>query len=302
MKKGREILRLSPAYMLVGAFTGGILFKGWVKGAIIGAGCTILLAFFVMECLIRLKKEKFCQALNYGMAGLLPGVLLAAHVFPHSGLLIPVSGAILGDILFGWGVAAYVNGEKEKKRYMAFSWEISTITFLGFLGAWSGNWVIDWVMSKVFSPASYVVLQKGIGFLFSFAVSLLLALLPGYIFAGNRFRPVLGGVLVFVGGLLVMWIGIDIAPFLFLPGSGLMWSGMVIGSLMLTLALLVVIYPAMQMLLGSLVIIVSVLSFIGAAGGFIIGGITGILGGMLVIAWNGPVHDYHLHAGEEIPF
>ncbi|QQK78701.1 hypothetical protein HUG20_01485 [Salicibibacter cibi] len=43
------------------------------------------------------------------------------------------------------------------------------------------------------------------------------------------------------------------------------------------------------MFTGSSIIIFSILSFIGAAGGLIIGGLLGIAGGILIAAWNGSV-------------
>ncbi len=66
-----------------------------------------------------------------------------------------------------------------------------------------------------------------------------------------------------------------------------MWAGLVTGLVMMVLAVLSIIKPDSHVVLGSFLILTSILSFIGAAGGLIIGGVIGLLGGALVAGWNG---------------
>lgn len=74
---------------------------------------------------------------------------------------------------------------------------------------------------------------------------------------------------------------------LFLPGSGLLWAGLVIGSLLLIMSCMAMALPQMHVFIGSVIVILSILSYVGAIGGLIIGGIFGIIGGSLIIAWQG---------------
>ncbi|WMJ16874.1 DUF6114 domain-containing protein [Geobacillus proteiniphilus] len=109
----------------------------------------------------------------------------------------------------------------------------------------------------------------------------------GYLLAANRYRPVLGSALAIAGAVFVLIVGISVFPMLLLPGSGLMWAGLVTGLVMMVLAVLSIIKPDSHVVLGSFLILTSILSFIGAAGGLIIGGVIGLLGGALVAGWNG---------------
>lgn len=45
--------------------------------------------------------------------------------------------------------------------------------------------------------------------------------------------------------------------------------------------------PQMHVFIGSVIVILSILSYVGAVGGLIIGGIFGIIGGSLILAWHG---------------
>ncbi|MED0654327.1 DUF6114 domain-containing protein [Anoxybacillus geothermalis] len=126
-----------------------------------------------------------------------------------------------------------------------------------------------------------------VGPLLSYAFGWMLPCAVGYLLAANRHRPVLGSVLVMIGAIFVLIVGISVFPMLLLPGSGLMWAGLVTGLVMIVLAILSMIKPQSHVTIGSFLILASILSFVGAAGGLIIGGIIGLLGGALVVGWSG---------------
>ncbi len=126
-----------------------------------------------------------------------------------------------------------------------------------------------------------------VGPLLSYALGWILPCAVGFLFAANRHRPVLGSVLVMIGAIFVLIVGISVFPMLLLPGSGLMWAGLVTGLVMIVLAILSMIKPQSHVTIGSFLILASILSFVGAAGGLIIGGIIGLLGGALVVGWSG---------------
>ncbi|BBW95264.1 DUF6114 domain-containing protein [Geobacillus icigianus] len=126
-----------------------------------------------------------------------------------------------------------------------------------------------------------------VGPLLSYAFGWILPCAVGYLLAVNRHRPVLGSVLAMIGAGFVLMVGISVFPMLLLPGSGLMWAGLVTGLVMVVLAILSIIKPQSHVVFGSFLILASILSFVGAAGGLIIGGVIGLVGGALVVAWNG---------------
>jgi hypothetical protein len=126
-----------------------------------------------------------------------------------------------------------------------------------------------------------------VGPLLSYVLGWMLPCTVGFLLAANRHRPVLGSVLVMTGAIFVLIVGISVFPMLLLPGSGLMWAGLVTGLVMIVLAVLSIIKPQSHVTIGSFLILASILSFVGAAGGLIIGGIMGLLGGALVVGWSG---------------
>lgn len=125
----------------------------------------------------------------------------------------------------------------------------------------------------------------GLGIPYGIGIGLPLAI--GILMAHNDNRPVLGCVLSLIGSGFVMFIGIQVAPMLLLPGSGLMWAGLITGLFMFMLSLAVLFKPETHFFAGLSIIIFSILSFLGAAGGLIIGGILGLVGGILIASWAG---------------
>ncbi|WP_017434974.1 DUF6114 domain-containing protein [Saccharococcus caldoxylosilyticus] len=131
------------------------------------------------------------------------------------------------------------------------------------------------------------VVRRVAGLVLPYGVGVFLPLSFGYLLASNKHRPVMGAVFSLVGGSLILLVGISVAPMLLLPGSGLMWAGLVIGMVMMMLSILSMAKPETHLFTGCLIIICSILSFIGAAGGLVVGGLLGLIGGTFIAAWNG---------------
>jgi hypothetical protein len=125
------------------------------------------------------------------------------------------------------------------------------------------------------------------GIVLPYVVGLFLPLSFGYLLASNKNRPVMGSVFSLVGGSLVLLIGISVAPMLLLPGSGLMWAGLIIGLFMVMFSIISMVKPETHLFTGCSIVIFSILSFLGAAGGLVVGGLLGLIGGVFIAAWNG---------------
>lgn len=126
-----------------------------------------------------------------------------------------------------------------------------------------------------------------LGIAVPYGTGLFLPLSFGYLLSLNSNRPVKGAVLAIVGSLFVIGIGISVAPMLLLLGSGLMWAGLIMGLFMMMFSLSVLFRPESHFFAGCSIIVLSILSFLGAAGGLIIGGVLGLIGGTLIAAWAG---------------
>lgn len=100
----------------------------------------------------------------------------------------------------------------------------------------------------------------------------------------NR-RPFWGATLSALAGLLILYIPVQLYAIAFIPGS-LVFIGLMFGGLVLILGILAYIYPQFSTVLGVITIFLSVLSIMGALGGFLFGTIFGIIGGALCIAWD----------------
>lgn len=99
----------------------------------------------------------------------------------------------------------------------------------------------------------------------------------------NR-RPFWGATLAALAGLLILYIPIQLYAIAFIPGS-FAFIGLLFGGLVLILGILAYIYPQFSTVLGVMTIFLSVLSIMGALGGFLFGTIFGIIGGALCIGW-----------------
>ncbi|MDP4169607.1 MAG: DUF6114 domain-containing protein [Bacillota bacterium] len=97
-------------------------------------------------------------------------------------------------------------------------------------------------------------------------------------------RPFWGSIVTILSGLLILWIPMNLFLSAFLPGS-LAVIGLLFGGLITLIGILALFFPNSSKLLGVFTIFLSILSVIGALGGFLIGTILGIIGGSLLIAW-----------------
>ncbi|WP_462413356.1 DUF6114 domain-containing protein [Neobacillus sp. Marseille-QA0830] len=97
-------------------------------------------------------------------------------------------------------------------------------------------------------------------------------------------RPFWGATLCILSGLVILWVPAKLYEVAVAPGS-IIFVGFFLGGLTLLLGVLSYIMPRLSTLLGVLAIFSSVLSIMGALGGFLIGTILGILGGAMLIAW-----------------
>lgn len=99
----------------------------------------------------------------------------------------------------------------------------------------------------------------------------------------NR-RPFWGATLTLLAGLLILYIPLHLYAIAFIPGS-LVFVGFIFGGLMLITGIFSYIYPQFSTVFGVVAIFLSVLSVMGALGGFVVGTIIGIIGGAMLIAW-----------------
>ncbi|MDM5337041.1 DUF6114 domain-containing protein [Fictibacillus enclensis] len=100
-------------------------------------------------------------------------------------------------------------------------------------------------------------------------------------------RPFTGSLLTLISGALILWVPLNLIVKAFLPGT-VSVIGILFGGMILLLGVMALIFPQFSKLLGIIIIFLSILSVIGALGGFLIGTLLGITGGSLMIAWNPP--------------
>ncbi|MEK5520682.1 MULTISPECIES: DUF6114 domain-containing protein [Heyndrickxia] len=97
-------------------------------------------------------------------------------------------------------------------------------------------------------------------------------------------RPFWGATLSLLSGLIILYVPLQLIQIAFAPGN-LVVIGIIFGGLIVLLGILGYIFPKFHTVFGILTIFLSVLSIMGALGGFFIGTILGIIGGSFSIAW-----------------
>lgn len=97
-------------------------------------------------------------------------------------------------------------------------------------------------------------------------------------------RPLWGSIITIISGLLILWVPFNLYLSTFLPGSVAI-IGLLFGGLITLLGILSFFFPSSSKVLGIITIFLSILSVIGALGGFLFGTIFGIIGGSLLNAW-----------------
>lgn len=100
----------------------------------------------------------------------------------------------------------------------------------------------------------------------------------------RKSRPFWGALVTIVSGITILWVPMNLYLSTFLPGSVAM-IGLLFGGLIMLTGLLAMFFPNSSRMLGIMTIFFSILSVIGALGGFLFGTIFGIIGGSLLIAW-----------------
>ena len=99
----------------------------------------------------------------------------------------------------------------------------------------------------------------------------------------------LGGLLIAAGGALLAIVGGLLAALLGVF-SGLFFVGRVVGLLTFVAGILMIVAPSAHALWGILAIVFAFASWPFAFGGFIVGFLLALIGGILSIAWHPPSH------------
>jgi len=285
--------RLQIEYILLGLLVGTMVGLrvgsnlGIPWGVVSALACASVLGLLLGAWLD--DQSIFLQSvIQFGIEGIIISLLVMIGILKVQ-LLGIIAGVGAGITLYGLGIGTLVWKAKTRDHYLAFRGEPLWVSFLGLVGALAGFGLVNGLAASRFNKWIPGLQDNKvlIGIATGIVLSILLSASIGFLVAVNRRRPVLGGVLAMVGGALVLWVGISIAPILFLPGSGLYWSGMLLGLLIIGCGLLAIAFPAIHLPFGLAVVIFSILSFIGAAGGLVLGGLLGLLAGALIVSWMG---------------
>ncbi|MGG3562707.1 DUF6114 domain-containing protein [Neobacillus rhizosphaerae] len=97
-------------------------------------------------------------------------------------------------------------------------------------------------------------------------------------------RPLGGAVITILSGLMISWVPLNLYLSTFLPGS-IAIIGLLFGGVITLLGIVALFFPNASKILGIFTIFLSILSVIGALGGFLFGTLFGIIGGALLMAW-----------------
>ncbi|MGE5404997.1 MAG: DUF6114 domain-containing protein [Candidatus Saccharibacteria bacterium] len=305
MSKGNiEQIQLALVGLILGCIFGiwftlkWLVIARWVS--IIGAIAGVVILGVIIGNLYKRASELGRTRITFGVFGFWAGLEIGAMKLPIFNPNDPILttmpilaylgsfiGAFLGMVFFAFVIGALVYKLKEKGKYQSFPIEIIGMNILG-LGA-------TMAVMMLTPEILYNIPSMGV---IPIVSAIIFSVVPGMIVAGNSNRPLIGGILALIAGGLVSWFGIDIASILFMPGTGLYWAGMIIGLILLGMAIGAIAYPAMNMMLGTVIIVLSILSFIGAAGGLVVGGFCGLVGGALIVAWEPPAVAVDAGTGE----
>lgn len=101
----------------------------------------------------------------------------------------------------------------------------------------------------------------------------------------RRTRPFWAGVWCILGGAIMMYGPLTAIKLLLVSGT-VVWAGILIGALVVTMGLFMWFSPQFRQVLGVLAVLFSVVSLITSnLGGFIIGLLFGVIGGSMAFAW-----------------
>lgn len=101
----------------------------------------------------------------------------------------------------------------------------------------------------------------------------------------RRRRPFWAGLWAIVGGAIIAYVPATAFKFSLVPGS-LIWLGVLVGVLIAVFGLFVWLQPSLRYLLGTLIIVFALGSFMSSDfGGLLVGMLLGLVAGALAIAW-----------------
>lgn len=101
----------------------------------------------------------------------------------------------------------------------------------------------------------------------------------------RRQRPFWAGVWAIVGGAVIAYVPGTAFKFSLVPGS-LIWVGVLVGVLIIMFGLFLWLQPDLRYLLGTLIIVFSLGSFMSSDfGGLLLGMLLGLIGGAMAVAW-----------------
>ncbi|WHY68042.1 DUF6114 domain-containing protein [Neobacillus sp. SuZ13] len=100
----------------------------------------------------------------------------------------------------------------------------------------------------------------------------------------RKARPIWGAFMTIISGLMISWVPLNLYLSTFLPGS-IAIIGLLFGGLLTLIGIVALFFPNASKILGIFTIFLSILSVIGALGGFLFGTLFGIIGGAALLAW-----------------
>jgi hypothetical protein len=101
----------------------------------------------------------------------------------------------------------------------------------------------------------------------------------------RRTRPFWAGIWCIIGGAIMMYGPLTVIKFVLIAGT-VVWAGILIGALVVTMGLFMWFSPQFHQVLGILATLFSIVSLITSnLGGFLIGLLFGVIGGSMAFAW-----------------
>ncbi|AJH77713.1 DUF6114 domain-containing protein [Heyndrickxia coagulans] len=100
----------------------------------------------------------------------------------------------------------------------------------------------------------------------------------------RRSRPFWGATFTLLSGMIILYVPVQLLEIAAAPGS-MVSIGLIFGGLIFLIGGMGYFFPKFNMVFGILAIFLSVLSIMGAMGGFFIGTLLGIIGGSLSVSW-----------------
>nr|WP_263323191.1 DUF6114 domain-containing protein [Neobacillus sp. Marseille-Q6967] len=100
----------------------------------------------------------------------------------------------------------------------------------------------------------------------------------------RKSRPLWGSLITTLSGLMILWVPLNLYLSTFLPGT-IAIIGLLFGGMITLIGIIALFFPSASKILGIFTIFLSILSVIGALGGFLFGTVFGIVGGALLMAW-----------------